>query len=41
MELGFQGKDPFTDLRSTGILSLLQWLQFVKSHRKYTFINLG
>lgn len=28
-EIGFQGRDPATDLRSTGILSLLQWYLFL------------
>jgi hypothetical protein len=32
--IGFQGRDPATDLRSTGVLSLLQWLQFIEAHSK-------
>ena len=28
-KIGFQGRDPATDLRATGILSLLQWIQFI------------
>ena len=28
-DIGFQGRDPVTDLRSTGFLSLLQWFQFI------------
>lgn len=34
-EIGFQGRDPATDLRSTGVLSLLQWTLFIESHQKY------
>lgn len=34
-EIGFQNRDPATDLRSTGVLSLLQWVQFIESHQKY------
>lgn len=33
-QLGFQGRDPATDLRSTGVLSLLQWLLFISDHEK-------
>jgi hypothetical protein len=29
-DIGFQGRDPATDLRSTGILSLLQWYIFIE-----------
>ena len=28
-EIGFQGRDPATDLRSTGILSLIHWACFL------------
>jgi ELMO domain-containing protein len=31
--LGFQGKDPATDLRGAGLFGLVQWLFFLKTHR--------
>ena len=34
--IGSQGRDPGTDLRSTGVLSILQWLLFLEAHPKYT-----
>lgn len=34
-EVGFQGRDPATDLRSTGILSLLQWNNFIHAYASY------
>jgi ELMO domain-containing protein len=33
-KIGFQGRDPATDLRSTGVLSLLQWLLYIEAHPK-------
>jgi hypothetical protein len=33
--IGFQGRDPGTDLRSTGILSLVQWFNFIEVHPTY------
>lgn len=34
-EVGFQGRDPATDLRGTGILSLIHWRSFIKKHQQY------
>ena len=34
-EIGFQGRDPATDLRSTGILSLIHWSNFIKFDAAY------
>lgn len=28
-QIGFQGRDPATDLRSTGVLSIIQWYLFI------------
>jgi hypothetical protein len=33
-EIGFQGRDPATDLRSAGILSLIYWLTFIEEHKE-------
>lgn len=33
--MGFQGRDPATDLRSTGILSLVHWENFIKFDLEY------
>ena len=31
-EIGFQGRDPATDLRAAGVLSLVQWNSFIEKH---------
>lgn len=31
-DVGFQGRDPATDLRGTGVLSLFQIFQFIERH---------